>query len=121
MADVHLLGHAIVVAVLVVVGLQVFVRDADSRFDLCAVEHDIPDFALFRNRVVVGRLVALVEGLQLGFIGIDLLQQIIFPENGVVELDLGVLLGKFLAHIIVRDQRAACDQVAKLIQQDLVP
>ncbi len=88
--------------------------------DLRRIQHDVLNFALFRNRIVVGRLVALVEGLQLGFVGLDLFQQIVFPENGVVELDLGVLLLKFLANFGVRDQGAAGDQVAQLVQQDVV-
>ena len=46
--------------------------------------------------------------------------QIVFAEHGVIELDFGVLLLEFLADFGVRDQGAAGDQVAQLVQQDVV-
>ena len=119
-AYVDLLGQAILVTMLIVVGLQVFARHVDAGFDLRGIQHDILDLAFLRNRVVVGRLVALVEGLQLSVGRLDLFHQVIFAEDGVLELDLGVLLLKLPAHITIGDQRAAGDQVTKLVQQNLV-
>ena len=84
---------------LIVVGLQILARHADSGFDLRGVQHHILDLALLRNRVVVGRFVALVESLQLGVARLNCFIRIVFAEDGVVELDLGILLLELLVDL----------------------
>src|SRR5205085_7978550 len=62
-ADVHLLGNTELVAMLIVVSLQVVRSDLSLSLYLGGFEHHVPELALLRNRVVVIRLVALVESL----------------------------------------------------------
>jgi len=61
MPDVYLFGDTELVAMLIVVGLQVIRGDLSLSLYLGGFEHDIAEFALLRNRVVVGSLVAFVE------------------------------------------------------------
>ena len=66
--DLHLFGHAILVAMLIVVGLQILIGNRGRSRHFRAIRNDILDLPLFRDGIVVLRLVAFVVSLQF-FIG----------------------------------------------------
>ena len=118
MADLHLLRPPILVTVLIVVGLQFLARDPRLRFDLGGVNQHILHPALFRNRVVIRGLVALVEGLQLGVGGMNSFADLILLEDGIFKLYFSIAAFKFLADVGVGGARAAGDQIAQLAHAD---
>ena len=63
LANIDLLRHAILVAVLIVVFLQILLADLGLALKLGGIDEYVFDFAFLWNRVVVSGLVAIVEGL----------------------------------------------------------
>ena len=63
LANVNLLRRAKLIAVLIVIRLQFLLADLSLALKLGRINQHVLDFALLRNRVVVGRLVAIVESL----------------------------------------------------------
>ena len=64
MAYLGLLIDAVLVPVLVVISLEIVVRDLDSALNLTQIYDCILDLPFFRDGIVVLRLVTLLEGLQ---------------------------------------------------------
>ena len=117
---IHLLRYAVVFAVLVVIGLKLVMTNRGLRLDPCVVDDYVPDLPLLWYGIVVGSLVAIVEGFQLGLSRVNLLQQIILAQHGVIELYFRVFLFKLAPDLRIRDQHAAGDQVTQFVEQDFV-
>src|ERR1700746_1304192 len=64
MADLNLLGHAVLLAMLIVVGSQIVRSFLDVGRSLAVFDDRVLYFSLFWNRVRVTRLVALVKRFQ---------------------------------------------------------
>src|SRR5262249_23619155 len=63
MPHVHLLGNAVILTTLVVIGLKFVVCNNGLRLDLAIIDQHVPDLALLRYGVVISSLVAIVKGL----------------------------------------------------------
>ena len=87
---------------------------------LGGVKHYIFELAFFRNRIHVGFLVAVIVGLQLGIGGFEALENVVFLDDRVIELDLGVLLFKLLPDFCVRNRGTGADKIAQLVDQDVL-
>src|SRR5208282_781506 len=94
--DLRLLGHTILIAVLVVINLQVVVRDLYPILDFGEVDHGVLHLALLRNRICVIFLVAVVESFQLLRRGMKALLDIVLLQNGILKLYLGILFVELL-------------------------
>ena len=71
MTNIHLLGYTEFVAMLVVVALQLLLRDLGLRKQARIVDDDIFKLARLGNRIHIAVLVAVVESLQLGVCGMN--------------------------------------------------
>ena len=77
---------------LVVVRLQVGLRDRNVGCNLGRVDHDVTRLTLLGNGVHVLLLVLVVKRLEFDVGDLHLLLDVVEREDGVVELDLGVRL-----------------------------
>src|SRR5262249_6050780 len=117
MPYVHLLGNAVILTTLVVIGLQFVVCNGGLGLDLGIVDQHVADLTLLRYGVVISSLIAVVKALQFGLSWVNLLQQIVLAKYRVIELYFGVLLLKFATYFSICDQHAAGDQGAQLIKE----
>src|SRR5207249_2083432 len=65
-SDIHLLGNAMLVPVLIVIALKVLLRDLRLRKHFRIIEDNVFQLPFFWDRIDVAIFVAIVEGLQLG-------------------------------------------------------
>ena len=86
-----------------------------------AVNHHVLDLPLLGNRVVVGRLVALVICLQFLVGGMQSLENVGLRDHRIFELHFGVALVEFVANFGVTHEGAARNQGAQLAYQDVSP
>src|SRR5262245_15773574 len=105
---------------LVVVGLQIFMRYLGLREKFAFVEEGILNFALLGNGILVARLIARVEGLQFFVGGMQTLANVILREEGVLELYLRVALLEFLTDIAVGNRSAARNQGREFALENFV-
>ena len=107
MADLHLFRHTVLVAVLIVVGLQILIRNGRRRRDFRAIDDDVLNLPLLGDGVVVGSLIAFIKRLQL-FIGrVQSLQDVGLRDHGIFEFHLCVAAVEFVANFGVPHEGAA--------------
>src|SRR3954451_23836502 len=99
MADLYLLGHAVLITMLIVVGSQVVLCHLKASFQLVGIDQCILYLALLGNGVGVRGLVALVISLQLRVGWMQVLLDLILLQHSVLKLDLRVLLYKLLVDL----------------------
>ena len=104
---------------LVVVALEVLLSDLGLRDKFRSIEDNVFKLALFRNRIDVSVLVAVVIGFQLGVGGMDGLEDVVFLQYGVIEFHFGVLLFELLADFGVGHHAAGTNQGAQLVNQNV--
>src|SRR4029077_2346957 len=117
MAYLGLLIDAVLVPVLVVISLEIGVRDLDSALNLAEIHDGILDLPFFRDGIVVLRLVTLVERLQFSIRRMQALAQIILFYGGVFELHLAIFFDELLVNLVVTHRSAAGDQRSQLLEE----
>src|SRR5208282_3642669 len=113
-ADFYLFGRAVLVAVLIVIGLQVQFGNGGRRRDFRTVDDHVLDLPLLRDGVVIRCLVAFVISLEFFLGRMQSFQDVILCDHGIFELDLGVTAVEFVAHLALPDESAARNQGAQL-------
>ncbi len=103
----HLFRRAVLVPMLIVISLQLIMADLNATLKLVEIHDRILDFPLLRNGVGVGVLVTLVKRFEFGVGGMKSFAQLVLLEDGIVKLDLGVLLDKLFANLRIADAGAA--------------
>ena len=119
-ADFDLFGCAVLFAMLIVIGLQILVADGCRGRQFGAIDDNVFDLPLFRNGVVIGRLVAVVESLEFLVGGMQFFENVGARDHGIVKLYFGVAAIEFRSNFSVTNESAAGDQGAQLVDDDVV-
>ncbi len=105
---------------LVVIRLQIGLRDRNRLGQLGSINKDVPRFALLGNGVHILLLVLVVKRLQFDVGDLDLLLHIVEGQDSVVELDLGVLLPNLFFDFLVADGGSGAHCRKQFLLGDLV-
>ena len=114
MPNIHLLGHAILIAVLLVVALQLAVAYLHRSLHLGYIHQGIAQLALLRNRIHVGSLILFVIGLQFFFARMNAFSNFVGIDNGVIELNFRVSLMKLVVDFGIGNNGCARNEGAQL-------
>ena len=120
MADFDLLRHTILIAVLIVIGQKILVRDVGRGRDFPRIHEDIFNLAFFRDRIVVAGLVAIVIGLQFLIGGMQAVENVALGDDGIVEFDLRVTPLELRAHLRIGHKDSTRDQRLELANQNVI-
>src|SRR5579872_5985710 len=118
-ADFHLLRDAVLIAVLLVIALQIALGDLNAGLELRRINYGVLHFAFFGNGVGIRGLMAFVIRLQLSFGGTQPLLDVVLFEDGIIELNLGVLLDELLMNLGVGHARGSGNKSLKLCKQNV--
>ena len=105
---------------LAVVSLQVGLRDRNRSGQLGRIHQDVTRLPLLRNGVHILLLVLVVERLEFDVGDLDLLLHVVERQDGVIELDLGILLLDLLLDFLVADRSSRTDRREQLLLGELV-
>ena len=117
-ADLDLLGYAVLIPMLIVVDSQIIGCDLNAGFGFSSLDKCVFDLALLGNRVGVALLMAIVIGRQFHVGGMQPLFDVFLLQDGVVELDLGVLLDELVVNLCFTNACAAGNQGLQFGQEN---